>query len=141
MATIVREIGIQNGRWLAAFRQRDATALATVYTADARLMPPGAPPVQGRAAIQTWWQTLFESQVCALYLETLDIEAHSATLSYEVGVYTGGREGTPMAQSGKYVVIWRYDGTLWHMDTVIWNSDAAPKYATSSVAVPIAKSG
>ena len=36
--------------------KRNANALDRVYTADARILPPGAPMIEGRSQIKAFWQ-------------------------------------------------------------------------------------
>src|SRR5262249_52783610 len=44
-----------NDEWAAAFNKGDAGAVAALYTADAYVLPAGAPMVKGRADIQKFW--------------------------------------------------------------------------------------
>ena len=44
-----------NDEWAAAFSKGDAGTVAALYTADAYVLPPGAPMVKGRADIQKFW--------------------------------------------------------------------------------------
>lgn len=46
-------------RWNAAFDEKDAGAFVDLYTADARLMPPGSPALVGRAAIREYIESSF----------------------------------------------------------------------------------
>lgn len=109
------------------FGNRNFDALDTVYTADARILPPGAPMVSGREAIKKFWVDLIQA-----------INAKSAVLaSVEVmpagdGVVEIGRasltaepEGQPaMHLEVKYVVYWRQEGGRWKWHVDIWNPDA-----------------
>src|SRR5437016_1813562 len=45
----------------AAFNARDAAKIASMYTSDAVLMPPGEPMVKGRAEIEAHYRTGFGS--------------------------------------------------------------------------------
>jgi ketosteroid isomerase-like protein len=101
---------------------RDVNALDRVYTADARILPPGAEMISGRENIKVFWHNAIEAMnVRSVKLETVDFEAHGET-GIEIGRATleFASAGAPPA-TVKYVVIWKQeDGTWkWHVD--IWN--------------------
>ena len=52
---LAEEMKTMNGRWDAAINNADFDALLPMYTADARLMPPGAQPVTGPMAIRNFF--------------------------------------------------------------------------------------
>jgi ketosteroid isomerase-like protein len=109
------------------FGKRNFDALDQIYTADARILPPGAPMVSGREGIKQFWRNVIES-----------VNARSAVLSSVEVIPTGdgiveiGRadltvepEGqAPATMEVKYVVYWqREDGRWkWHID--IWNPNS-----------------
>src|SRR5918911_2271609 len=71
----------------AAANRGDAAGMAALYTQDALLLPPNQPRVEGRPAIQQFWQQFvslgrFEGQ-----LTPERVEAHGAA-AHEIGVYT-----------------------------------------------------
>src|SRR3712207_1955118 len=75
--------------------RRDFNALERVYTRDARVLPPNAPTVAGRAAITEFWRGAVESlrvQGLRLHTTSLDIlgdraqEVGRAELTVEGGV-------------------------------------------------------
>jgi uncharacterized protein (TIGR02246 family) len=47
-------------QYLAAAKARDAAKVASFYAEDAVLMPPNAPPIEGRRAIQQDHERLFK---------------------------------------------------------------------------------
>jgi uncharacterized protein (TIGR02246 family) len=49
------EMASMNTRWDAAINNADFDALLPMYTADARLMPPGAQPVTGATAVRNFF--------------------------------------------------------------------------------------
>ena len=107
--------------------KRNFEALDKIYTADARILPPGAPMISGREAIKGFWFNLIESMNAkSVVLASLDvmpagdgaIEIGRATLR----VAPKGQTVTDM--DFKYVVYWRQEdgGWKWHVD--IWNQDS-----------------
>jgi ketosteroid isomerase-like protein len=108
-----------------AVAARSVAPLDTVYTAEARILPPGGEMIAGRENIKQFWQGAIESlNVSSVELATLDIEVLGDT-AYEIGRGTL-HFATPDAAPGhaKYVVIWkREDGAWkWHID--IWNANS-----------------
>jgi uncharacterized protein (TIGR02246 family) len=53
--TLADEMAALNARWDAAINDPNPDALLPMYTADARLMPPGAQPVIGPTAIRNFF--------------------------------------------------------------------------------------
>jgi uncharacterized protein (TIGR02246 family) len=111
------------------FARRDAAALAGLYHDDAKFLPPGMPPSEGRAAIQATMQALLDMGVKAVEIEPLDVR-EAGELTVEYGGYRlglaleGGGEATDV---GKYVVVHetRADaGTKIVLD--IFNSNSPP---------------
>jgi ketosteroid isomerase-like protein len=106
---------------------KDFAAVGSFYEEHARLLIPGAPMVEGRAAIQSAQQSMIDGGVQALGLEVVDI-IEAGDLAIEIGRYTltirpPGRE--PVIDHGKSVVVWRRqkDGTL-KIAVDTFNSDA-----------------
>ena len=62
-----------NDAFETAFNKGEFSALASMYTEDAHLLPPGAQITRGRAAIQSFWSKASES-VGDLKLTTVECE-------------------------------------------------------------------
>ena len=45
-----------NTRWLVAYNTNNPAAFSGMYTQDAVVLPPIAPPVNGREAIEKFWE-------------------------------------------------------------------------------------
>ena len=106
-----------------AVRKRDTERLATLYTADAIVMPPDAPFVKGRDNIKQFWGSAIEQLgVKDVRLNTIDLEIAGDT-AHEVGeaVLTLESGGT----TGKYVVVWKKVGGQWRLHRDIWNAKGA----------------
>jgi uncharacterized protein (TIGR02246 family) len=104
----------------------DWPAVASYYTEDAVRLPPNAPLIEGRAAIQAAYEG--RPGTVTEYSNTpVEIEGRG-DLAYARGTYTltfavpGMAE--PISDSGKYVTIFRKqpDGS-WLMSRVCWNSN------------------
>ena len=97
----------------------------TDYTADAVVLPPNAPAVQGWEAIKAY--ILQESPSSHFEVSIIDIEGRG-DLAYVRGTYSMTFEAPnglgPTKDSGKYIEIWRKqsDGS-WKVIRDIFNSD------------------
>lgn len=95
-----------------AVDNQDAAGVASFYTADARMLAPDTPMIEGQAGIESFVQQLFAAGMRSLGLETVDI-LDSGDLAVELGRFTMGfaPEGT---QVGKYIAVYRRqtDGTF-----------------------------
>jgi uncharacterized protein (TIGR02246 family) len=105
-----------------AFEARDAQAIADLYTEDGRVVPAGAEPVAGRAAIAAFWKAAMEDTK-AVRLDTLAVEA-DGNLAYEEGVvHLTAHDGSE--STARYLVVWKRVGRRWHLHRDIWNAGPA----------------
>jgi ketosteroid isomerase-like protein len=120
MPTSREDIAAANKRFGALVEAKDYLGIAACYTDDAQLLPPGSPPVTGRAAIGPFW----EGAATALGLKgatltTRELEVHGDTAN-EVGdaVLKTGKGDARV----KYMVTWKRgsDG-IWKMHRDMWN--------------------
>ncbi|MCH8166979.1 MAG: DUF4440 domain-containing protein [Proteobacteria bacterium] len=99
----------------------DSDAVASSYTADAAVLPPGAPRMDGREAIKAFWQGAIDMGLTDITIEPVEVDilGNVATDVGTISARLGDAELT-----GKYIVIWKNgsDGWLIHRDT--WNFDA-----------------
>jgi uncharacterized protein (TIGR02246 family) len=112
----------------AAFNGGDGAGVAALYTDDAALLPPGGERVDGRAAIETFWQGAIDGGLTNLTLRVVEVEA-KGDIAYEVGALSlqaPGEDGQPVTVEGKYVVVWQKgaDGA-WRLHRDIWNMSPA----------------
>ncbi len=113
----------------AAFNDGDGASVAALYTEDAVLLPPGGARVDGRDAVQAFWQGAIDGGIGGLTLEAIEVES-SGNLAYEVGAFSlqaPGENGASVTVSGKYIVVWKWTGAHnWQLHRDIWNMDPAP---------------
>jgi len=110
-----------NKKFMAAFGQKNAGALAKLYTKGGQLLPPGSEVVSGGAAIQAFWQGALDAGLVQATLDTVEVEGHRDT-AIEVGRYTLRGADGQVADAGKYLVIWKVEGRSWKLHRDIWNS-------------------
>ena len=115
-----------NAAWMAAYAKGDAAALAALYTEGARLMPPGAEMVKGRADIQKFIEAVKAMGLTNVTLTTQEIIRTGHATALEIGTVS---YEVPDAQKklvkldGKYAVSWRLVKGKWLLDTDIWNTN------------------
>jgi ketosteroid isomerase-like protein len=98
------------------FDNQDSASVANFYAADAKLLPPGSPLVEGRDSIRTFVDGMFAAGCRSLDLTTGDI-IEAGECAIEVGSFVMGIEppgADPIREVGKYVAIYRRqsDGSL-----------------------------
>lgn len=106
----------------------DWPAVVSVYAEDGILLPPNAPAVQGRAAMQTFFSGL--PKITAFSQRVVEIEGQGNIAyprgTYEMTMMPPGAKA-PLKDTGKVIAVWRKqaDGS-WLVARVMWNSDLAP---------------
>jgi ketosteroid isomerase-like protein len=102
------------------------SAVASNYAEDAILLPPHAPMVRGRKAIQQFFEgfpKITEFKQNAVEIEGVgDLAFPWGT--YEMAIASGA---TTVKDRGKVLAVWRKQpGGTWLVSRVCWNSDLAP---------------
>jgi uncharacterized protein (TIGR02246 family) len=110
-----------NRRFMEALAKGDAGGIAKLYTAKGQLLPPNSDFVIGTAAIQNYWRGAIEKGVRGAVLETLEVEAHG-DLACEVGRYTLKAADGQVADTGKYLLIWKQEGGAWKVHRDVWTT-------------------
>jgi ketosteroid isomerase-like protein len=99
----------------------EPAAIGPTYTEDAVQMPPNAPIVEGRAAIQGWFA---EFQATEYVQSIVEVDGRGGIAysrsNYSVTVMV---EGTPVTDEGKTVAVWKKQDGSWLVAIGIWNSD------------------
>ncbi len=101
-----QDIDTVNKRLAQAVQEGDAAAAAALYTEDGKLLAPNADFLSGRDAIQGFFQGAIDGGIKGLNLSTLELEIQGDT-AYEVGTYELVADGGAVADSGKFIVIWK----------------------------------
>lgn len=110
--------------WVAAYNSGDAAGLALMYTEDAEVLPPDEPIVSGHAAIEEFWKTYYPGQV---RLEISEVEAmRVADYWYREGTYSALVQDEGMPRIGKFIELWRQDGSAWLLYRHMWSPNSPP---------------
>lgn len=100
---------------------RDSAALAAIYAPDGSIMPPNAPIVSGREAIENFW---IEFLASGNIVGVKDSEVRAnGDLGYRVGTYTIASPHNQLIDRGKFVEVWHHSETGWQLMYDIFNSD------------------
>lgn len=111
-------------KFMAAFNAGDGATVASFYSEDAALFPPGGERVDGRSAIQTFWQGAIDSGLKLDDIHAVEVDP-KGNIAGEVGVFilsVPGESG-PTKVPGKYIVIWKRIGHTWQLHRDIWNTN------------------
>jgi uncharacterized protein (TIGR02246 family) len=115
------EIAEANRRLEAAVAAGDAAAGAACYAEDGQFLVPNFEPLTGRSSIQGFFQSVLDTGIRTLELETLELEEHGDK-AFEVGRYTLKADGGAVADRGKFIVIWKKVGGAWYLYRDIINT-------------------
>jgi ketosteroid isomerase-like protein len=109
-----------------ALRRGDASAAGSLYTRDARMLAPAAPPIRGRDEIERYWQTGVDAGVRDVALELVSIDSHDR-VAYELGRYALAldSEDGEVVDRGDYLLVHeRQDDGSWRWAVEMFKSDA-----------------
>jgi len=109
------------------FGKRNYDALDQIYTADARILPPGGPMISGRPAIKKFWSNLIQSvNAISALLTSVDVmPAGDGVVEIGEARLTVQPEGQALSEMEvKYVVYWRQEDGLWKWHVDIWNQNS-----------------
>jgi ketosteroid isomerase-like protein len=116
-----------DAEFMKAANGKNAGALVKAfYAADAVLMPPNHPIVEGTTAIQGFLQGLIDGGLTSIKLETTSVAA-SGDLACGQGRYAlslSPAGAAPIQDEGKYIVVYRRQSNgSWRAVSDIFNSD------------------
>lgn len=114
------EIMKANDNFMNLFNAGDADKFVTVYTEDARLLPPNGEVVTGRNNIKTFWEGMMKAGIKPV-LKTVSAQRYGKTVIEEgtVAIHAGDK----VVDNVKYMVIWKKVKGVWKMHQDIWNSN------------------
>ena len=107
--------------WEEAFNAGDAATIAGLYTPDGILYPPNAEPVQGREAIQAFWQGVIDTGIKGkLVIEETGVDGD---MGFKLGTFElMTAEGEPV-DMGHWMEVWMRTDEGWFSARDMWNSD------------------
>jgi len=121
----IRELDRQ---WLAAFQEKDMEGAVRFFARDAVLMPAHTPAIVGREQILAWFESWLQNPtVSSTFAPDVVEVAASGDLAYDRGTYhfTSDTAEGRVADSGKYLIVWKMIDGEWKAIFDISNSDLA----------------
>ena len=112
---------------VAAGNAHDIDAFLEILADDARMLPPGAPPVVGKAAIRDVVIAMMSPEFAvAHHLEEIAVSKGGdlAYVSYSYELTYMGPQGTPVTETGKDISIYKKvaDGS-WKLAIDMWSTN------------------
>lgn len=108
-------------RLMRAVAAADWGGVAGIYAEGATIFAPGAPPVVGRQAIESFWRTVAKRGMRTLELQLMDLEA-SGDLMEVVGKYVMRGDGREILDVGKFLATYRRVEGRWQLHRDMLNS-------------------
>lgn len=111
-------------RWIQFARAENAEAVANIYTEDAMLIPPQAPPVSGRSVIQELFAKQYANSETSFTFQTHELKI-AEDWAYRRGSYHLTfiiNDGEEFQREADFIDIWQKgsDGK-WRIARDIWN--------------------
>lgn len=121
LATARTGIEAENSKFMEAIKKGDSAGIAALYTQDALMMPANheAVPKDGIASLMG---AMMRTGLKELKLSTEDVTG-GEDLVVETGKYEIFVDGQKSVDKGKYIVVWKPEGSGWKMYRDIFNTD------------------
>jgi ketosteroid isomerase-like protein len=113
-----------NATFMKLVEEKNAAGLAALYTDSARILPPNAPPIEGRAAIEDFFGAITQG-IAKVQLDTVEVEGHGST-AHEVEALTFFDANGTKIDEGKAIVIWKKVGEEWKLHRDMFSSNLPP---------------
>jgi uncharacterized protein (TIGR02246 family) len=123
-------------RWVAAYNIHDRSALAQLYTADARLMVHGSATVTGRSSIEEFWADDFQEGDPLTLLNVTNSVTGTDMMLVHGDYRVIDRQDGALLGEGRFAHVWMLDGREWRLDRDLWNQPYAP-YAETAMATDV----
>lgn len=118
---VTGQIKEANTELMTAFAQGDTTALAALYTSDAKIFPANNQILDGQVDIGNFWTNTMQMGIKKVLFETTSAQKFG-NLAIEEGIYSLFVQGDQMVDQGKYIVTWKQEGGKWKVYRDIWNN-------------------
>ncbi|MBN2614178.1 MAG: DUF4440 domain-containing protein [Bacteroidales bacterium] len=118
---VTSEISKANDRFMKSFNSGDAAGVAACYTKDAKLFPPNSDIIQGRKAIENFWNGGMQMGIEVAKLETTVAKSYG-NFALEEGIYKLYGPENVLIDHGKYLVTWNKIDGQWQLSRDIWNT-------------------
>jgi ketosteroid isomerase-like protein len=121
--------------WAKAYNSGDVDTVASLYDEHALLLPPGAPGVNGRAAIRAFFTKDMAASAkdgIAFMLGSKPDGGVSGNMGWVSGTYVVKDKSGRVLDTGKYLSVSMKKGGKWLYLRDTWNSDGPPAPAEAA---------
>lgn len=108
----------------AAMAAGSASRLTAIYTAKGQLLPPNTPIIQGHDNIHAYWEAVVDQGIGEAELETIELDELGET-AIEIGLFVMKTTEGSIADTGKYLIVWKKEQGTWKYHRDIWSSSNA----------------
>jgi uncharacterized protein (TIGR02246 family) len=102
------------------FNSGDTEALASLYSEDAKILPPNMDILEGRSMIQAVWQGAIDKGIKSFKSEPIEMES-SGNLAFFVGKYKLYGSENQEISHGKYISVFKNIDGKWKVHRDIFN--------------------
>ena len=115
--------GIREGnkRFMQAVLDADSETMPTLFSSDAKILPPNGELVSGRDGIARFWQSFFALGITEARPVTHEV-IPMGEYALEVGEYTVFGKDHGLMDRGKIMVLWKSEDGTWKLHRDTWNS-------------------
>ena len=110
-----------SAKFTAALASGDAQTAASYLTEDAVALPPGRPPINGKAQIQQFLGNMTRA-VKNLKYTSEDVRPIDDNTAREIGTFAFKMRDSDV--DGKYLLVWTKVGSDWKVAADMWNRNA-----------------
>lgn len=115
----------KNQQFTRAHVTGDRSTIDSMFTDDAKVLPPNAEPVIGRKAIDALTAEYIGYGISDFREETTDFYGNERLLIDQGNyVLTYGKDHT--VEKGKYLNVWKFVDGEWKIHSNVWNTNASP---------------
>ena len=119
----------RDAEWAAAASEgRDIELILSYWTDDAVVLPPGLPPIAGKAALRHYVEASMQIPGFRIGWSSSEVafspDRNLAYLFSQNAVTMNGPDGAPVTTKGRAVTIWRRESDAqWRCAVDIWNAE------------------
>lgn len=112
----------------AAYNQKNASELASLFSGSGALMPPNSAIIRGTDGIASFYEIRFKEGATDLEIEASDVGGHGplAFISGHYRLRLESEDGPGGRDRGKFLWILRNYAGQWRFDYQMWSSDLPP---------------
>jgi ketosteroid isomerase-like protein len=112
--------------WKARYNAGDVDGLAELYTADAVVLPPGAPPVEGRDGLIAVVRGYLDAGAVTIDDPLEEAFVTGKGVAWGRGSFELYAEDGTSVGAGTYLIVYRLIDGRWLIHRHMWNSDLPP---------------